>query len=147
MEERFQAKRRKVRKGTRSCWECKRRKVRCIFSSSSNTICDNCRRRGSTCISQELPDSSIPTSKDLVDARLDRVERILEQLVDLGSRALSSENYTETPPSLGTLDSYVDSSREEQVSPVLMYSFQFSHADTSRNRPQRTTSPQAHMRA
>ncbi|GLA81344.1 hypothetical protein AtubIFM56815_004988 [Aspergillus tubingensis] len=116
MDKHSQEKRRKVRKGTRSCWECKRRKVRCIFSSSSNTICNNCRRRGSTCISQELPDSPIPTSKDLVDARLDRVERILEQLVNPGSRALSSENYTETPPSLGTLDSYVDSSREEQES-------------------------------
>ncbi|PYH67524.1 uncharacterized protein BO88DRAFT_465256 [Aspergillus vadensis CBS 113365] len=73
MEERSQAKRKKVRKGTKSCWECKRRKVRCIFSSSSNAICDNCRRRGSRCISQELPDSPIPTRKDWVDARLDRV--------------------------------------------------------------------------
>ncbi|PWY82510.1 hypothetical protein BO83DRAFT_434165 [Aspergillus eucalypticola CBS 122712] len=114
IEERSQANRRKVRKGTRSCWECKRRKVRCIFSSSPNTICDNCRRRGSTCISQELADSPISTSKDLVDARLDRVERILEQLVDSGSQSLSLENHTETPPSLGILDSYMDSSREEQ---------------------------------
>ncbi|RAH55228.1 hypothetical protein BO85DRAFT_498973, partial [Aspergillus piperis CBS 112811] len=72
MEEHSQAKRRKVRKGTRSCWECKRRKVRCIFSSYSNANCDNCSRRGSKCISQELPDSPMPTSKDLVDARLDR---------------------------------------------------------------------------
>lgn len=50
-------KRRKVRKGTQSCWECKRRKVRCV---STEDICHNCRRRGTACISQELPDVSIP---------------------------------------------------------------------------------------
>ncbi|CAD0106611.1 unnamed protein product, partial [Aureobasidium uvarum] len=46
-------KRRKIRKGTQSCWECKRRKVRCI---STENICQNCRRRGTACISQDLPD-------------------------------------------------------------------------------------------
>ncbi|KAL6232448.1 hypothetical protein BDW75DRAFT_19720 [Aspergillus navahoensis] len=53
----WQAKRRKVRKGTHSCWECKRRKMKCrfdprIFSAS----CNGCRRRGSPCISQEFPE-------------------------------------------------------------------------------------------
>ncbi|OJI82975.1 hypothetical protein ASPTUDRAFT_67053 [Aspergillus tubingensis CBS 134.48] len=118
MDKHSQEKRRKVRKGTRSCWECKRRKVRCIFSSSSNTICNNCRRRGSTCISQELPDSPIPTSKDLVDARLDRVERILEQLVRSNiTEAVSSGDFPETPPTSGTLlDNYsIGCSQEEQV--------------------------------
>ena len=54
---RFVAKRRKVRKGTRSCWECKRRKMRCIFESLAgpDSNCQGCRRRGSTCISQDLP--------------------------------------------------------------------------------------------
>ncbi|KAF2496440.1 hypothetical protein BU16DRAFT_437020, partial [Lophium mytilinum] len=47
-------KRRKVRKGTRSCWECKRRKMRCIFDTEA--ICKGCRRRGSKCISQEFPE-------------------------------------------------------------------------------------------
>ncbi|XRM42943.1 hypothetical protein ABZX51_006150 [Aspergillus tubingensis] len=118
MDKHSQEKRRKVRKGTRSCWECKRRKVRCIFSSSSNTICNNCRRRGSTCISQELPDSPIPTSKDLVDARLDRVERILEQLVRSNiTEAVSSGDFPETPPTSGTLlDNYsIGCSQEEQA--------------------------------
>lgn len=49
-------KRRKVRKGTQSCWECKRRKVRCVFETTE-TICQNCRRRSTACISQDLPDA------------------------------------------------------------------------------------------
>ncbi|EMC92012.1 hypothetical protein BAUCODRAFT_98616, partial [Baudoinia panamericana UAMH 10762] len=46
------AKRRKVRKGTHSCRECRRRKVRCIFASPEDTACIICQKRGSECISQ-----------------------------------------------------------------------------------------------
>jgi Fungal Zn(2)-Cys(6) binuclear cluster domain len=53
-----EAKRRKVRKGTHSCWECKRRKMKCIFDPLTNatTTCNGCRRRGSQCVSQEFPE-------------------------------------------------------------------------------------------
>ncbi|KAK9778873.1 putative Zn(2)-C6 fungal-type domain-containing protein [Seiridium cardinale] len=55
------AKRRKLRKGTHSCWECKRRKMRCIFDPLNNAVCNACRRRGSKCVSQEFSDdTSIP---------------------------------------------------------------------------------------
>lgn len=50
-----EAKRRRLRKGTHSCWECKRRKMKCIFDPAVN-ICNGCRRRGSQCLSQEFPD-------------------------------------------------------------------------------------------
>jgi hypothetical protein len=43
---------RKVRKGTHSCRECRRRKVRCTFASSKDPICITCHRRGTKCISQ-----------------------------------------------------------------------------------------------
>ncbi|KAF2651537.1 hypothetical protein K491DRAFT_88470 [Lophiostoma macrostomum CBS 122681] len=49
------AKRRKVRKGTHSCQECRRRKVKCTFDSSEHDICVICRQRGTACVSQELP--------------------------------------------------------------------------------------------
>ncbi|KAI9737809.1 MAG: hypothetical protein M1834_009178 [Cirrosporium novae-zelandiae] len=42
----------KMRKGTRSCVECRRRKVRCIFVPGAQ-ICDNCISRKTTCIDQE----------------------------------------------------------------------------------------------
>ncbi|KAE8394148.1 hypothetical protein BDV23DRAFT_169746 [Aspergillus alliaceus] len=87
-EEGPEAKRRKIRKGTRSCWECKRRKVRCIFTSPANIVCDNCRRRGTGCISQEHPDPPAPfVSSNHVETRLGRVEELLEQLVHKGDTA------------------------------------------------------------
>ena len=51
-------KRRRLRKGTHSCWECKRRKMKCIFDplTDSTTACNGCRRRGSPCISQDFPE-------------------------------------------------------------------------------------------
>ncbi|KAM0804855.1 hypothetical protein BDR22DRAFT_799725 [Usnea florida] len=69
-----ECKRRKVRKGTQSCWECKRRKVRCVFLATSDTICQNCRRRGTACNSQEHPDVSVPSSSgsNQIQARLGR---------------------------------------------------------------------------
>ncbi|ORY11319.1 hypothetical protein BCR34DRAFT_484351 [Clohesyomyces aquaticus] len=74
-------KRRKVRKGTRSCWECKRRKVKCSFVSLTEETCLPCRRRGTTCISQEVPEELAQSNnkRDQSD-RIDRMEAILKQL-------------------------------------------------------------------
>ena len=51
------ANQRKVRKGTRSCWECKRRKIRCIFPESGEATCVCCQRRRVPCIGQDIPES------------------------------------------------------------------------------------------
>jgi len=78
-------KRRKVRKGTQSCWECKRRKVRCTLSATSGeNTCDGCERRGTVCISQEFPDElpaapSATSTRELGD-RLGQVEALVERL-------------------------------------------------------------------
>lgn len=48
------AKRRKVRRGTRSCWECRRRKAKCTFSAPTDAVCITCRRRGTKCVSQDV---------------------------------------------------------------------------------------------
>ncbi|EPE04510.1 c6 zinc finger domain containing protein [Ophiostoma piceae UAMH 11346] len=79
-----EARRRKVRKGTHSCWECRRRKIRCQYSSADDIICIGCRSRGSSCRSQEFPDESpspqqVPEKK--VAQRLDRLENMMEQLM------------------------------------------------------------------
>ncbi|KAL4782678.1 hypothetical protein BJX76DRAFT_332210 [Aspergillus varians] len=105
-------KRRRVRKGTQSCWECKKRKVRCIFTSAEHAICNNCRRRGSACISQEVPDALMapPASENSnqVEARLGRVEELVEQLASNalgenlpGAHPLSLEPDREEPRSKG----------------------------------------------
>ncbi|VUC23550.1 unnamed protein product [Clonostachys rosea] len=71
------AKRRKVRKGTHSCWECRRRKVKCIFESPQDVICITCHRRGAKCASQRDFDdvnlSSRPTKNTELDDCLDKL--------------------------------------------------------------------------
>ncbi|KAI1344936.1 hypothetical protein F5Y15DRAFT_12300 [Xylariaceae sp. FL0016] len=77
-----EAKRRKVRKGTRSCWECRRRKVRCQFFSEDAAICLGCEAKGTSCVSQEFPDEQPHSSDRGISNRLGRVEDLLEKLVD-----------------------------------------------------------------
>lgn len=45
--------RKKMRKGTKSCLECRRRKIKCTFETNRPAICNECYARGSTCIDQE----------------------------------------------------------------------------------------------
>lgn len=73
-------KRQKIRKGTFSCWECKNRKIRCQFTSSSATICAFCQRKGVWCISQECPNPQGIGYQD-VERRLDHVEALVAKLV------------------------------------------------------------------
>ncbi|KAJ6023677.1 hypothetical protein N7540_004474 [Penicillium herquei] len=92
-----EAKRRKIRKGTRSCWECKHRKIRCIFLSPDDATCVECQRRRATCISQNLPEDLVPTkqpsnSRHLGD-RIARIENIIKDLVV----AQSAQNQRERP--------------------------------------------------
>ncbi|RDW93049.1 putative Zn(II)2Cys6 transcription factor [Aspergillus mulundensis] len=58
-------KRRKIRKGTTSCWECKRRKVRCSLVDDPNGVCKACRRRGANCLTQDFAD--VDDGIELVD--------------------------------------------------------------------------------
>lgn len=51
---------RKVRKGTRSCWECKRRKLKCKPEvRPSGEACESCKHRGSERVAQQYVDQSI----------------------------------------------------------------------------------------
>ncbi|ETS73363.1 hypothetical protein PFICI_14968 [Pestalotiopsis fici W106-1] len=83
------AKRRKTRKGTNSCWACKRRKEKCIFDRSQSetgaqaTVCLACQRRGTPCVSQEFPDDSTePPARtvQVADSAI-WIEALVEQLV------------------------------------------------------------------
>ncbi|KAJ5937868.1 hypothetical protein N7454_004210 [Penicillium verhagenii] len=55
--------RKRMRKGTKSCVECRRRKIRCSYESNSCDLCNECRLRGSKCFTQEQgsEDSSAPS--------------------------------------------------------------------------------------
>ncbi|KAH8424258.1 Zn(II)2Cys6 transcription factor [Aspergillus melleus] len=76
------AKRRKLRKGTSSCWECKRRKTRCSFASARDAMCVGCQGRGTTCVSQEFPEKVAPSSRGRqMGNRIERVEALIDRLV------------------------------------------------------------------
>lgn len=117
-------KRRKVRKGTQSCWECKRRKVRCLISQG-NVICDNCRRRNATCISQDLPDRPAPSACNVdVDDRLSRMEFLIEQLIDkAGINSTQTAHQVEKPQ-------YQISSSSSQQPPLAVSFIPFCHPFT-----------------
>ncbi|KAK0381088.1 hypothetical protein CLIM01_01552 [Colletotrichum limetticola] len=78
------AKRRFVRRGTKSCWECRRRKIRCIFDDKGpRDTCKTCWQKGTPCVSQEFPEEDAHTAPAPVGSlgdRLNRVERLVEQL-------------------------------------------------------------------
>ncbi|KAG8169240.1 hypothetical protein KVR01_001989 [Diaporthe batatas] len=81
-------KRRKIRKGTKSCWECRKRKIKCQFDGPEDAVCVGCKQRDTACRSQEFDDSSGiaggPGQKPdppLVK-RLDRLEQMMERIVD-----------------------------------------------------------------
>ncbi|KAI0911511.1 hypothetical protein F4823DRAFT_306087 [Ustulina deusta] len=86
-----EANRRKIRKGTRSCWECKRRKNRCTWSRSEGK-CDGCHRRGTRCIGQEFPQEQVPSARRGInksdDNRILRLEALVEEL----SRKINSDD-------------------------------------------------------
>ncbi|KAI0419919.1 hypothetical protein F5X98DRAFT_372147 [Xylaria grammica] len=91
-----EAKRRKIRKGTRSCWECKRRKNKCTYSTAGGEgRCDDCRSRGTRCIGQEFPEEQIPRERRGTNKsdenRLQRLEALVEEL----SRKVDASNACE----------------------------------------------------
>lgn len=83
-------KRRKIRKGTFSCWECKNRKIRCQFTTSSATICAFCQRKGTWCINQERPNPQ-GIGYQAVERRLDHVEGLVAKLVQHRGGLLPSQ--------------------------------------------------------
>ena len=52
----------KMRKGTKSCSECRRRKTRCVFKEDS-PLCDGCISRGSRCVEQAYVEDTNPSNK------------------------------------------------------------------------------------
>ena len=138
-----EAKRRKLRKGTHSCWECKRRKVKCQYASETHTACVGCRRRGTTCISQEFPETAIIEDEDLgpepsaavsrrfgqMGDRIVRVEALIEQLAKQVGNQRSAADAPERRQSQGILtpgSSNSEMSRQvalSALSPVCTHDF------------------------
>ncbi|KAJ0424612.1 hypothetical protein BJY00DRAFT_244967 [Aspergillus carlsbadensis] len=71
--------RRALRRGTKSCAECKRRKTRCFFERPTDATCATCQRRGMPCFGQEYMDVPVPSlgGEHTIVERLKRAELIL----------------------------------------------------------------------
>jgi hypothetical protein len=71
--------RKRMRRGTRSCYECRKRKIRCIWANDS-TICEICAAKDRRCIEQQpelIRDAALDT-KESLRKRVARLEAILQ---------------------------------------------------------------------
>ncbi|PIA98750.1 hypothetical protein CB0940_02346 [Cercospora beticola] len=74
----------RMRKGTRSCLECRKRKVRCTFDHHHGQApCDACIDRQTTCQRQEhVPAAEASDPSDSISHRVGRLEAAVESLSD-----------------------------------------------------------------
>ncbi|ETI24733.1 hypothetical protein G647_04103 [Cladophialophora carrionii CBS 160.54] len=79
--------RKKMRKGTKSCLECRRRKIKCTFEPGRPAVCNECYARGSTCIDQEHGDIQTYTQAASEQSSYSLRERV-SQLEDLVKQVL-----------------------------------------------------------
>src|SRR4051812_21055606 len=79
--------RKKLRKGTKSCLECRRRKIKCTFEPGRPACCNECYARGSTCIDQEHGDVQTYAASNAEQSSYSLRERV-SQLEDLVKQVL-----------------------------------------------------------
>jgi len=73
---------RRVRKGTRSCQDCRHRKVKCEWAGADASTCNNCLARSRTCIAQG---PASPTSEAPPLSSRDRIRQLEHQVGSLWS--------------------------------------------------------------
>ncbi|KAF2185139.1 hypothetical protein K469DRAFT_578030 [Zopfia rhizophila CBS 207.26] len=90
--------RKKMRKGTHSCFECRRRKIRCIFPPDNPDVCSECFARGSRCIDQEhaSPDIVVDHRKNLRE-RVSRLEALVDSLLEDKTESVADTSSSKTP--------------------------------------------------
>lgn len=102
--------RKRMRKGTKSCLECRRRKIKCTFDPPNSAICKECYARGSTCIDQEhgeLPPPG-PSNEQAYSLR-ERVTELEGMVKDMLNRIPENANrnaFTGSPASLSSPDTH-----------------------------------------
>lgn len=106
--------RKKMRKGTKSCLECRRRKIKCTFEAGRPACCNECYARGSTCIDQEHGDMQTYAASTSEQSSYSLRERV-SQLEDLVKQVLHRlpERAEETPTTNEQDKSQVDTQAAE----------------------------------
>jgi hypothetical protein len=98
---------RRVRKGTRSCQECRHRKVKCVWAGDDAAICNNCVARSRTCLAQgpasPIPEAAQPSSRARIRQLEDQVGSLwsvvhkLETRAQHGTTRVSQDTSTDRP--------------------------------------------------
>lgn len=78
-----------MRKGTKSCLECRRRKIKCTFEPARTAICNECYARGSTCIDQEHGDLQSHSQTAVSEQSSYSLRERVTQLEDLVKQVLN----------------------------------------------------------
>ncbi|KAH8780130.1 c6 zinc finger domain-containing protein [Diaporthe sp. PMI_573] len=101
--ERARKRKRSLRKGTHSCWACKKRKEKCSLDDGGD-VCTSCLRRGTKCISQHFDDDDARETADVNAATTisNRLQRIEEMFAQLASQVLSQRQ--NNPPYMPARD-------------------------------------------
>ncbi|KAK3710984.1 hypothetical protein LTR37_010005 [Vermiconidia calcicola] len=116
---------RQFRKGTKSCIECRRRKLRCIFEDESKHICRNCEARGRECVLQVLAgrngESTGVTSRDRIGHLEQSVSSLWTVVRELRKEVGHSPNEgaqsDEVPVEQSTADGESEVSDNEPMNP------------------------------
>lgn len=90
-----------LRKGTHSCWACKRRKEKCTFDEGDT--CTGCQRRGTDCVSQQFADredTQRSSTAAITSTRLQRIEDMIAGLAaQMRTQVPAYVNSLQTPES------------------------------------------------
>lgn len=73
---------RRVRKGTRSCQECRNRKLKCTWASDDSAICNNCAARSRSCVAQG---PTLPAFETAPATSRDRIHQVEDEVRSLWS--------------------------------------------------------------
>lgn len=116
---------RHFRKGTKSCIECRQRKLRCIFEDESKQICRNCEARGRECVLQVLAgrnsESTGVTSRDRIghlEQSVSSLWTVVRELrKELGHSPNQGAQSDEVPIEQSTADGESEVSDNEPMNP------------------------------
>ncbi|GIZ46292.1 hypothetical protein CKM354_000942200 [Cercospora kikuchii] len=120
----------RIRKGTKSCVECRQRKVRCLWADERDSVCTPCQQRGRKCVPQLYTRRNTTTNK--VSSK-DRIARLEAQLANITATVQSR---SQTSPGRAT------SAASETTGPV----FDEHESDTDERLMQVGSQPPEHLR-
>ncbi|KAK7424529.1 hypothetical protein QQX98_000494 [Neonectria punicea] len=100
--------RKRLRRSTRSCYQCRKRKVKCQLTDENVETCAECVKTGTQCSLEppktDLGGGSVPAPNDTQDheSRLARIESLLQRLVVAQERSKPAEDSLDFEPTVPT---------------------------------------------